>query len=209
MEDVGHEAPGKRGDIVQVQNQERTRRRIHGLRSLALIGCSVLVLPVTAAAEPRVTVEGGVETDGNNYSWTVTNHHDSPIVFAEFPHYGASLFFAPAGWSHESTFLVNVGVADKPGVCRATAETRATGIFRGDSAKFGMKVGSAKARPTPGTVRFRFDDGQELEVTGVELPQPQPRSEAFVSLISLSLIFGIVVLVQVFRSRRKRGQPAT
>ena len=193
---------------MRARIQERSDRWHTWRRHLVLMWCGVLVLPAIAAAQLRVTVEGGVEADGNNYTWTVTNHHASPIVYAEFPHYGASLFLVPNGWAHESTFLVNVGVPDKPGLCKATADTRAAGIFAGDAVKFGMKVSSAKARPTPGTVRFRFDDGQELEVAGVELPRPQPRSEAFVSLISLSLIFGVVVLVQAFRYWRKRGQPA-
>ena len=70
------------------------------------------VIPGVAAANEgrRVTIVGGADATGHRYTWTVTNEDTSPIVYVEFPHYRANLFFSPHGWStDESTFLVNVG----------------------------------------------------------------------------------------------------
>ena len=49
-----------------------------------------------------MAIEGGVRPSNRQYyDWKVTNHHTSPIIYIEFPHYHADTFGAPAGWTQE------------------------------------------------------------------------------------------------------------
>jgi len=183
------------------------------LRRPAAIGLAVAVavwsatLPhAVAEQQPKVTITGGADASGNNYTWTVTNHYRSPIVYVEFPHYRAVLFYAPAGWSTKSTYLVNVGVPDRPGLCTAKAESVAKGIRPGTSAEFRMQVDVGKAWRGPGTVRIRFADGTETTVADVQLPQPKNTPiDKYVRVIGFFVIF--VVAVAIF-SIRQRKRPA-
>ncbi|UCC29594.1 MAG: hypothetical protein JSU86_15490 [Phycisphaerales bacterium] len=154
---------------------------------------------VTAAEEPKVTIVGGADASGHNYSWTVTNEYTSPIVYLEFPHYHADLFFAPESWSTETTALVNVGSKDKPGVCIARAESPAVGILPGRALNFGMRVAPLPTRRGQGTVLVRFADGTESGIAGVGLPQPGSAWDEYASLIGLGTIF---LLWIIFRARR-------
>jgi len=160
--------------------------------------------------EDSVRITGGTVDTGNHYSWTVTNTRESPIVHIEFPHYRATLFFAPEGWSTTSTNLVEIGAKDAPGVCTAEADSPAAGIQRGESAQFRMQVGDARAKPRPGTVRIRFGDGEELSIDGVEVPLPETVGDKYMTLIGLSAIFLIWMLIAGLRRRSKSNkQPDT
>lgn len=176
---------------------------------------------LTTAAPPQATITGGADPAGYSYTWTVTNKHTSPIVHVEFPHYHGALFFAPEDWSVECTFLVNVGVEDRPGVCTARnvlfAEAPA-GFARNNTA-LGSKPGSARdtldfrmqvllrgTRRGQGQVLVRFADGSEVYVAGVELPQREAVGDKYVPLIGLGLIFLIWVIARS-RSRAKRQTP--
>ena len=159
----------------------------------------IAVSPAALADRPKVTIVGGADASGHNYSWTVTNGYTSPIVYVEFPHYHADLFFAPKSWSTETTALVNVGSKDEPGVCIARAESPAAGIPPGRALNFGMRVAPLPTRRGQGTVLIRFADGTESSVTGVGLPQPGSVWDEYASLIGLGTIF---LLWIIFRARR-------
>ncbi len=164
----------------------------------------MMTSPLAAATDsPKVTITGGADTSGYNYTWTVTNEHTSPIVHIEFPHYHGSLFFAPNDWSSQCTFLVNVGVEDRPEVCKARAASLSAGIARGKSENFRMRVTRDGTTRGQGTVRVRFEDGTELAVPAVELPQREPAGDKYVPLIGLAAIFIVWVAVRA-RSRARR-----
>ncbi len=160
--------------------------------------------PVLAAGTDRVTITGGADDTAHNYTWTVTNRHVSPIVQVEFPHYHADTFMVPPGWTQRCTYLVNVGVEDRPGVCTATAPA-GDGIARGESVEFGMRICAAGANVGRGNVTVRFADGSEAVVAGVSLPEASPTSTKYMPLVGLAVIF---VLVVVIRERRRRRSSA-
>jgi hypothetical protein len=133
----------------------------------------------------------------------VTNLHTSPITEASFPHYHAMLFFAPKGWTSESTFLVNVGVEDRPGVCTARAVSPADAIVPRGSATFSMQVSTRGTRRGRGTVQLRFADGAEIVVPNVELPVPEGLGDRYVPLIGLGGIAAAFIVVRALRRRRQ------
>ncbi|MCC6361614.1 MAG: hypothetical protein IT450_23000, partial [Phycisphaerales bacterium] len=53
---------------------------------IAVLALLAAVSVAAAAEEPRVEITGGVDPSGQNYSWTVTNRSDTPIVSVTFPH---------------------------------------------------------------------------------------------------------------------------
>ena len=151
-----------------------------------------------------VSIEGGPDNSGDNYSWTITNAHTSPIVYVEFPHYHATLFFAPDGWSTESTFLVNVHVKDSPGVCTARVNEGSTGIPQGRSGTFRMRIHKEGTRQGVETVLVRFADGSEIHVPGVQLAVPEAVSDRFGPLIGLGAIFLLLLAIQAGRRTKAR-----
>ena len=175
---------------------------VHGPVLAAAIWSLSVALPV-AAGSPKVTITGGADTSGHNYSWTVTNEHTSPVVYVAFPHYRAGLFFTPAGWAAKSTFLVDAGVEERPGVCTARADPPTAGIPPGRSAQFGMQIAARGAQRGPGQVTVRFADGTETIVSGVELPQPETFGDKYLSLIGLGLVFGVAIVAREWHVRRK------
>ena len=178
-----------------------------GVRTLAALFLTMLVVATRAAGGgTNVTITGGADASGHRYSWTVTNDHISPIVRVEFPHYHAGLFFAPPGWStDESTFLVNVGVKDRVGVCIASVTSPMDAIMPGDSAAFGMQIAAAGAQRRPGEVLLSFADGSKAVVSGVELPHRAGVGERYMPLIGLGTIFAIMVIIRLYRARRRPG----
>ncbi len=176
-------------------------RRGPGVGAVVMLG-----LAATAFGQvEKVTITGGADESSHNYAWTVTNHHDVAVVSVEFPHYHADMFEAPPGWKKETTFLVNVGVPDRPGVCIARVEDPSAGIARGQSAQFGMRITGAGAHQGRGTVRVRFADGSQFDVTNVELPTQVSKGTTYAPLIALAAIFIVVVVV---RERRRRTRVA-
>jgi hypothetical protein len=164
----------------------------YGLLTLMVVPCAPRVV---VGGPVNVTITGGADALGLNYSWTVTNQYTSPLVFIEFPHYHASLFFAPDAWQTECTYLVNVGVRDLPGTCKAWGETPHT------------KVARERTRRLNGKVLVRFADGTEGSVTGVELPQTESLAEKYTPLVGLALIFAAAIVLQRIRGRRRPTAP--
>ncbi len=172
------------------------RIRLHIAVMLIALGAG------TETVRSDVSITGGADESGHQYAWSVTNETDRTIVELRFPHYRASLFFAPDGWdTQDSTCIVNVGVPDRPGVCVARAATPAGGLRPGHSATFRMQVGGAVKRRSA-AVSVRFADGSETTVGGVELPHRERVSEQYVSLIGLGVIFTGWVAVRLMRKRR-------
>ena len=156
-----------------------------------------------------MSVSGGADESGHRYAWTVTNETDRAIVELRFPHYRATLFFAPDGWTtDQSTNIVNVGVPDRPGVCVARASTPGRRIQPRHSATFTMQTADG-AKRRAGTVTVRFVDGAELSVGGVELPHREGLGERYVSLIGLGAIFAAWMLARSLRRGSAAPAPAT
>ena len=166
--------------------------------------CFGVAVPVLAFAQaPRVSITGGADLSGKSYSWVVTNAHRSPIVSIEFPHYHGSLFFAPDGWDTVCSYLVNVGVADVPGSCKASVEVAKDGIRLGQRQTFRLRMDARGARRGRGDVRVRFADATEIVVAGVQVPQPEDRAEKYMPLFGLVPMLIVVVLVRRRRARSK------
>ncbi len=169
---------------------------------MALVS-SMMATPPAAADTPKVTITGGADASGYKYIWTVSNEYTSPVVYVEFPHYHGSLFLAPENWRVECTFLVNVGVADRHGICKASADSPSAGIGRSKSGTFRMRVMLTGTTRVQGTVVVRFADGTELAVPAVELPQRETTGDKFVPLVGLAVLFIVLVAVRARRRGRR------
>jgi hypothetical protein len=181
-------------------------------QTIAIVVSLCLIRPAQPAVgsdESAVTITGGADATGDGYAWTVVNNHTSPIVYVEFPHYHASLFLAPDGWSTDSTFLVNVGVEDRPGTCTARVGQPASGIKRGATGTFQMRVYQPGTRRGQGTVVVRFADGSEVQVSGVEMPTPEAMSDKYAPLIGLGAIFIIWLAIGAKRRGKIRRTKAS
>lgn len=192
----------------------RTSRRLP-FASSARRACLTLILAVltstpqilaATAGDKLVTIDGGADQSRHNYEWFVTNHHSSPIVYVEFPHYRADAFTVPPLWKAETTYLVNVGVPDKPGVCIARPEPPNTGISKGGSLRFEMRITAKGAAVGRGRVKIRFADGKETVIEGVILPEPPPSDFKLLPLVGAALIFGGWVVIRALRDRRRKQQ---
>jgi hypothetical protein len=186
--------------------------------SRALPGTTPAMTPVTAilflllgllgptgasAGEPPVTISGGMDPDGT-YRWVVTNRDASPVVSVEFPHYRGDLFQTPPGWKQKCTFLVNVGVPNLPGTCRAWVESPFLGISKGGKAAFELRVRQQEAREGRGTVTVGLADGTTLAVRNVQLPEEPNLLDRFGMLICSVILGGILVIITVRRRRREQ-----
>lgn len=180
-------------------------RSLPHLRSMACgVFCFAVALPVVALGQtPRVSITGGADLSGKTYSWVVTNEHRSPIVSVEFPHYHGSLFFAPDGWDTVCSYLVNVGVADVSGSCKASVDVAKDGVRQGQRQTFRLRMDARGARRGRGDVRVRFADATEMVVAGVEVPQLEERAEKYMPLFGLVAMLMVVVLVRRRRAHSK------
>ena len=185
---------------------------ISSQRCRIVLALVCLGVPAPALAEsdlPRVTISGGASDVDHSYNWTISHEHTSPVVYVEFPHYRASLFFAPEGWTTKSTFLVNVGVEDRPGVCTAEAGSPASGIAAGAVANFKMQVVRRGTSPGTGAVLVRFADGAEVKVSGAELPVRESLSDKFMALYALGAGFLLWVVIREVRNRKGKASLQT
>jgi len=158
-----------------------------------------LVHACVAYGSDGVAIEGGADKSGQNYEWVVSNESDSPIVFVEFPQYGAAVPIAPTGWSAE---LTNPrGVGGREGVFTASVKSIAEGIERGSSKTFRLTVTVGGAPRGRRDATVRFEDGREVLVP-VEVPVKTSLADRNVSLIGLSVIFGGYLLVRSLRRRK-------
>lgn len=159
-------------------------------------GQCLLIAPVwacaagAASAQPPAAIRSMVGDAGHTYTWTVTNQSDSPILFVAIPHYRGSLFFAPDGWdTSDSTYLVGVGVPDRPGRCVAKVTEGTAGIPPGGHAEFRLQLTAGRARRGTGEAVVRFADGSTTAIPGVAVPRPESMGDKYITLIGLGLIF--------------------
>ncbi len=165
---------------------------------------AVLCAGSAHAENALVTIEGGWDDTIHGYKWTITNHHASPIVYVEFPHYGADLFSTPPhGWTQKTTNLVGGRTTTEKSVCIAMAKADGPGIPRNGAQAFEMRIAPAGAAKGRGSVTIRFQDGTQVILTNVEVPVA-PTTSRNLSLIGAALIFGGYVLFRALRDRRRR-----
>lgn len=187
---------------IRVGNPRRVL--MSGLSGVLTLASSVS----THGQQQPVAIEGGPDESGHLYSWTVTNQHDAPITEVEFPHFRADLFSAPAGWTQETTNLVNVGVADEPGICKATAPSPSAGIAPGGSGEFSMRITAKGASRGTGSVMVRFEGGASVRVAGVALPQREATLNRFIGLVSMGGVLGLWILFRALRGGKRRAAKA-
>ncbi|MCH9002063.1 MAG: hypothetical protein IIC02_05765, partial [Planctomycetes bacterium] len=97
-----------------------------------------LTFATNLMGSPNVAISGGADDSGHNYSWTIKNEHDSPIIFVEFPQYKAGVGIPPHGWKSK---LTNPrGLGGRTGFFTSQVDTAADGIAPGESATFGLTV---------------------------------------------------------------------
>lgn len=175
------------------------------MRNMSLIVGVVAVLSASAAAQEQlVTIEGGGDPSGQNYQWTVTNRHTSPIVRIEFPHYFADTFVTPAGWKQDCTNMQRLGGGkDAPGVCIGTADTTGSAIAAGATGQFSIRLAKGgRAMRGSGVVVGAFADGREFRVSGVFLPVAPSALEGWGTVIICAVAFVVFLLVQLRRRKR-------
>jgi hypothetical protein len=160
-----------------------------------------------------VTITGGADTSGRNYSWTVRNERSSPIVYLEIPYKKVLMFFAPDGWQTDCGRGAGAVRERRAETCVAAAASVASGIPHGAAAEFRMRLSGSGARRARGTVLIRFADGNEAQVDGVELPQRETIGDKYVSLFALGAIFATWAVVRAVRRRRsphgRQHQPSS
>jgi len=200
-------SPRVRGLLCRSEGQRRWDRI--GFLSAAVVLAALAT--GAAAAPPKVEITGGHNPAAHSYVYMVSNRSDSPIVGVEFPHYRADTFTAPEGWQTASTFLVNVGVPDKPGVCKAFVERPSQGIPSNAKAEFALRIAPDGEQPVPasGEVVVRFADGSETTVADVEVPRPrQSRYQQLFEILGLGLLVAVWLGVRaILHRRRRRGEP--
>ena len=178
-------------------------RRVLQLGTLVLLGPTL----TAGADQPKVTIDGGVRAGNTQfYDWKVTNHHTSPIVYVEFPHYHADTFETSEGWAQEWKNRMMLGGKDAPGWVRARVDDPGRGIPPGGRADFEMRIARAGALPRPGNVTIRFADGTELVVANVEIPSDHSFLEQNIMVFGLAVIFLIALAIHL-RRRRKSSTP--
>ena len=148
-----------------------------------------------------VTITGGSDATGHNYTWIITNHYDAAITAVEFPHYRADTFTPPEGWVGDMTNFIGRG--GKEGICTAKAEALGSAVYPGKSAEFYLRVAPKGAKRGTRQARVIFEDGRDVLVQ-VEAPILEPFLERNLTLVGLGVMFALFVLV----ARLRRKPPA-
>ena len=167
-----------------------------------VIPAAALTMASVCAAQGSdpVEVEGGADASGQNYKWDVRNGSDSAIVSIEIPHFRGGVETAPDGWGTELTHPRGAG--GRAGVFKASAKSARDGIAPGRSKSFRLIITAAGTPRGHGEITVRFDNGEVVRVSA-ELPVKASLADRNVSLIGLSLIFGIFVFVRFLRGRKR------
>ncbi len=162
----------------------------------------LLALSASALAQPQVTITGGADRSGQNYAWTVTHDHDSPMVSIEFPHYMADICNGPDGWTIQLTGFL--GADGLEGICSAESTE---GLSRGVPLVFKLRVGPQGTPRGQGDVLVRFSDGTEVKVRA-QVPIKPSFVAGHLSLFGLGGVFVLLVLIRLLR-RKKTDAPPT
>lgn len=186
----------------------RTATAIQPLIKAVLL-CMLATSSAMGVDSPKATMIGGADASGRNYSWTVTNDHSSPIVFVEFPFDKVLLFLAPQGWQTDCGRQTGAAFEHSAKTCAARTPSPASGIARGTTEDFEMRLFRSGARRGPGTVLVRFADGSEVRVGGVELPQRKGLGDRYVALFALGAAFAVWGVVRAVRRPRTTAKTPT
>ena len=167
----------------------------------AAAGLLAIVAGAPAAANDtqKVTITGGPDQSGHTYEWTVTNHHDSPIVAIEFHYYQIDVFHVPDNWSDESDRFVD----HEPGICRARAVPPHVGLAKGRSLVLQARVRPAGAYRGSGPVTVTFADGTTFTVADVNLPTKEPVTGKYIRLVG-SVVLGVLFVAAWAAHQRRR-----
>jgi hypothetical protein len=168
--------------------------------------CGGCLASAAVGQTAKVTISGGPDASGQNYRWTVTNNHSSPIVFLSFPHVRADTFRVESnagGWTVNQKEIAEDLKRSRPGVCTATAKSARDGVRRGRRVEIFMRLARGDNLRGSGTVTARFADDTEFAVAGVRLPRARSWGERLVTPIGFGLILILIVL-----ARRLRRKPA-
>ena len=163
------------------------------------------ILTAQAQTEPLVTIQGGYDRADFDYAWTITNHHDSPIIHVEFPQYKSSWHLPPDGWTGEMS--TSRGIGGRMGTYLVSADDPSRGIFPGASAQFQLGIRPGGTPSAFREVLVRFADGTDVRVKA-ECPVKEPIGDRYVPLLGLGLIFGLYLLVRAAK-RRREATPLT
>lgn len=178
--------------------------RYSGALALATCGLLGAARMTLAATEPSVTIVGGLNREERLYVWTVTNGSAQAIGGLQVPHYRGGIFTPPKGWEFSITNQTELGMKDAPGLITARA-TPGAAIQPNRSGVFTLSF-SADALTTPSkrTATITFLDGTTLQVAGVEVPWRKSWFERQALFLELGVMFGLFLLVQAIRGRRRR-----
>ena len=191
-------------DTAKSLNDFRRHRRRPGPTSIiaSLVAMTAAITPSASADDARAAIAAVVDKLGQRYEWTVTNHHDSPIVAIEFTHYKAHLLFAPDGWSGDCTNPFREGWKNDTGECRITCDAATNGIAVTRSMIFKLHVGDRGVSPGPGDFVVRFASGETYTVTGVPVPVIFVGEGQYSSLIGVGSIALLWLAYRWLRRRR-------
>jgi hypothetical protein len=133
----------------------------------------------------------------NLYTYTITNHGDSPIVDFEIPQYATYSFTAPLGWQISGT----------AGTFKAWTNDPSSGIEPANSGTFSMRVSSQGATLGELTAKVQFQNGREVSIPKVWAPVAESRWYYY-------LIVGILVVIfllhyVILRQRKRRNVSST
>lgn len=167
-----------------------------------VVAVAIMWVSCAAAAEPGVSISGGVDATGQFYSWTISNGHSLSILYVEIPHYGADTAEAPEDWAGELTN--RLGQGGRPGKFISAAEFPSSRIPPGGSAQFSLRLPSPSDAKGIRDALVRFEDGSEVLVS-IEVPLKETTGERNVSLIALGVIFILYVSARAVWRARKRA----
>ncbi|UCE61034.1 MAG: hypothetical protein JSU63_04640 [Phycisphaerales bacterium] len=183
------------------------KRPIHSTVPFILIVLSgVLSASAQTASRPQVGITGGVDETARNYTWIITHEHSSPLVRVVIPHYRASVFTAPEGWTGALT--ERLGTHGRAGTLTIVADDQKRALVRGRSLEVTLSVIAEGTPRGQREVTLAFADGVETKVV-VEVPIKEPLSDRSVSLIGLGVIFAIFWIVRALKHKPSQAEPST
>jgi len=166
------------------------------LSPAVLIALSLMSLSSFRYAAGDVGLD--VEIKSCTYSYTLTNHGPDAIVAFEVPHHVSYYFTTPDGWEKRIT----------PSTFKAWIERGRAAIGRGESGTFTYRVSTQGAVLGEGKAKIWLRSGKRIEIPGVLVPVPEPRSYILVTagmILAVSLLHFAVVSRNRSRCRATAG----
>lgn len=156
----------------------------------------VLILFALTAPNESVyqmdSVQLVVHIQSNLYTYTITNHGESPIVAFEIPLYATYNFTAPPDWQ----------ISNPAGTFKAWTDDPLRGIEPTKSGRFSMRVSSKGATLGDVTAKVRFQDGREVSLPKVWAPVAESRWYYILIVGVLIVIFLLHYVILRYRKHR-------